>query len=115
MVDTYLQAMWCTGGVNLIRAFVRNLRTWWLAMTREKAQAVAPRGRKYRCAEPGADYLVVPGGRKARPRRSRGGPEAKWRLARAGRPGSARLRQSEALRAAQRPRLPDSSAQSETE
>src|ERR1019366_7904040 len=35
----------CTGGVNLFRAFVRNLRTW-LAMAREKAQADGPRGRK---------------------------------------------------------------------
>src|SRR5450759_74235 len=42
----------CTGGVNLIRAFVRNLRTW-LAMPREKAQAVAPRCRKDQCASQG--------------------------------------------------------------
>ena len=31
----------CREGVNLVWAFVRNLRTW-LAMVREKAQAVAP-------------------------------------------------------------------------
>ena len=31
------------GGVTLIRAFVRNLRTWSV-MLREKAQAEAPRG-----------------------------------------------------------------------
>jgi len=40
------------GGVTLIRAFVRNLRTWTV-MLREKAQAEAPRGRQYRCAEQG--------------------------------------------------------------
>jgi hypothetical protein len=33
----------CIGGVTLIRAFVRNLRTWSV-MLREKAQAEAPRG-----------------------------------------------------------------------
>jgi hypothetical protein len=48
----------CTGGVNLFRVFVRNLRTW-LAMAREKAQADEPRGRKYRCAGAGADCSVV--------------------------------------------------------
>src|ERR1700747_861942 len=42
----------CIGGVPLIRAFVRNLRTWSV-MLREKAQAEAPRGRQYRCAEQG--------------------------------------------------------------
>src|SRR5882724_7649700 len=42
----------CIGGVTLIRAFVRNLRTWSV-MIREKAQAEAPRGRQYRCAEQG--------------------------------------------------------------
>jgi hypothetical protein len=42
----------CTGGVTLIWAFVRNLRTW-LAMLREKAQVGAPRGRKYRSANQG--------------------------------------------------------------
>ena len=31
----------CRGGMNLVRAFVRNLRTW-LAMVREKAQAAEP-------------------------------------------------------------------------
>jgi hypothetical protein len=31
----------CKGGVNLIRAFARNLRTW-LAMIRKKAQAAEP-------------------------------------------------------------------------
>src|SRR5438128_9313065 len=52
----------CTGGVNLFRAFVRNLRTW-LAMVREKAQADGPRGRKYRCAGSRADCSVVAGKR----------------------------------------------------
>ena len=33
--------VWCTGGVTLVWAFVRNLRTWF-AMVREKAQAEAP-------------------------------------------------------------------------
>ena len=35
------------GGVTLIRAFVRNLRTW-AVMLREKVQVADPRGRKYR-------------------------------------------------------------------
>src|SRR5438105_10369978 len=48
----------CSGGVNLFRAFVRNLRTW-LAMVREKARADEPRVRKYRCASSGADCSVV--------------------------------------------------------
>src|SRR5262252_7837880 len=38
----------CIGGVTLIRALLRNLRTC-LVMLREKAQAEKPRGRKYRC------------------------------------------------------------------
>src|SRR5215471_9298282 len=42
----------CIGSVNLIWAFVRNLRTW-LAMAREKVQAEKPRGRKYRCGSQG--------------------------------------------------------------
>ena len=33
----------CRGGVNLVLAFVRNLRTW-RAMARKKAQVDAPRG-----------------------------------------------------------------------
>ena len=48
----------CKGGVNLFRAFVWNLRTW-LAMVREKTQADKPQGRKYRCANAGADCSVV--------------------------------------------------------
>ena len=40
------------GGMTLIRAFVRNLRTW-MAMVREKAQVDDPRGRKYRCTNQG--------------------------------------------------------------
>ena len=42
----------CIGGVNLIRAFAGNLRTW-LAMVREHVQVDEPRGRKYRCANQG--------------------------------------------------------------
>jgi len=42
----------CRGGVTLIRAFLRNLRTWPV-MPREKAQAEKPRGRKYRCTGEG--------------------------------------------------------------
>ena len=48
----------CTGGVTLVWAFVRNLRTWF-AMVREKAQAEAPRGQKYRCAGSGSDCPIV--------------------------------------------------------
>src|SRR5882762_6034951 len=44
--------------LTLIWAFVRNLRTW-LVMARKKAAAVAPRGRKYRCASSGADCSVL--------------------------------------------------------
>ena len=44
--------------MNPILASVRNLRTW-LAMLREKAQAAAPRGRKYRGDSPGADCSVL--------------------------------------------------------
>src|SRR5580700_3095158 len=40
----------CTGGMTLIRAFVRNLRTGSV-MVREKAPVDDPRGRKYRCAD----------------------------------------------------------------
>ncbi len=60
MEGTYLLAMLCPGyrGVTLIRAFVRNLRTWSV-MLREKARAEVPRGRQYRCAERGADCSVV--------------------------------------------------------
>jgi len=42
----------CIGGMTLIRAFVRNLRTG-LVMLREKAQVETPRGRKYRCTDQG--------------------------------------------------------------
>jgi len=45
--------------VNLIRAFVRNLRTW-LALLREKAQAGALRGPKVPMGQTGADCFVVP-------------------------------------------------------
>jgi len=41
-----------TGGVTLVRAFVRNLRTW-AVMRREKAQVDVPRGRKYRSTDRG--------------------------------------------------------------
>jgi hypothetical protein len=43
----------CTGGMTLIRAFVRNLRTW-AVMLREKVQVDDPRGRKYRSTDRGA-------------------------------------------------------------
>ena len=45
MEETYLLAVRfrCRGGVNLVLAFVRNLRTW-RAMARKKAQVDAPRG-----------------------------------------------------------------------
>jgi hypothetical protein len=42
----------CIGGMTLIRAFVRNLRTGSV-MQREKAQVDTPRGRKYRCTDQG--------------------------------------------------------------
>jgi hypothetical protein len=42
----------CKGGVTLIRAHLRNLRTC-PAMPREKAQAEKPQGRKYQCAGQG--------------------------------------------------------------
>ena len=42
----------CLGGMTLIRAFVRNLRTGSV-MIREKAQVETPRGRKYRCSDQG--------------------------------------------------------------
>jgi hypothetical protein len=42
----------CIGGMTLIRAFVRNLRTGSV-MQREKAQVENPRGRKYRCTDQG--------------------------------------------------------------
>jgi hypothetical protein len=48
----------CIGGVTLIWALVGNLRTC-AVMLREKAQAADPRGRKYRCADAGADCFVV--------------------------------------------------------
>lgn len=52
-VPTYrLCGVRCRGGVNLVRAFVRNLRTW-LAMEREKVQVDEPRVRKYRCVTQG--------------------------------------------------------------
>jgi len=41
-----------TGGMTLIWAFVRNLRTGSV-MLREKAQVDTPRGRKYRCTDQG--------------------------------------------------------------
>jgi len=43
----------CTGGVTLVRAFVRNLRTW-AVMAREKVQVGDPRGWKYRSTDRGA-------------------------------------------------------------
>jgi hypothetical protein len=42
----------CRGGMTLIRAFVRNLRTGSVRK-REKAQVGDPRGRKYRCTDQG--------------------------------------------------------------
>src|SRR5215472_12789571 len=42
----------CIGGVTLIRALLRNLRTC-LVMRKEKAQAEETRGRKYQCASQG--------------------------------------------------------------
>ena len=42
----------CIGGMTLIRAFVRNLRTGSV-MQREKAQVDTPRGQKYRCTDQG--------------------------------------------------------------
>jgi hypothetical protein len=42
----------CIGGMTLIWAFVRNLRTGSV-MRREKAQVETPRGRKYRCTDQG--------------------------------------------------------------
>ncbi len=42
----------CIGGMTLIRAFVRNLRTGSV-MQREKAQVENPRGQKYRCTDQG--------------------------------------------------------------
>src|SRR5215472_3874624 len=42
----------CRAGVSLIRAFVRNLRTW-LVVLRGKIQAEEPRGRKYRWTNQG--------------------------------------------------------------
>src|ERR1017187_6115075 len=47
-----------TGGVTLVWALVRNLRTC-SAVIREKAQAVAPRGRKYRSAGQGRTCPAV--------------------------------------------------------
>jgi len=44
--------------LNLIQAFVRNLRTW-LAMPREKAQAVRTARPKVPMRQPGADCPVV--------------------------------------------------------
>jgi hypothetical protein len=48
----------CIGSGNLIRAFVRNLRTWW-AMVTEKAQTAKTVRPKVRMRPPGADYSVV--------------------------------------------------------
>src|SRR5262249_57460133 len=48
----------CIGGMTLIRALVRNLRTC-PTMPREKAQAANLRGRKYRCLRAGADCSVI--------------------------------------------------------
>ena len=42
----------CAGGVTLIRALVRNVRTW-PAMPRERLKRRQPQGRKYRCAGEG--------------------------------------------------------------
>ena len=42
----------CIGGMTLIWAFARNLRTGSV-MLREKAQVENPRGRKYRCTDQG--------------------------------------------------------------
>src|SRR4029077_15524625 len=80
----------CRGGVTLIRAFLRNLRTWPV-MPREKAQAEKPRGRKYRR---GADCFAVAmkrgNGRGAkgaghrhwdRVNRQREEPDTQWREA----------------------------------
>src|SRR5258705_11360914 len=44
----------CIGGMTLVRALVRNLRTC-PAMPREKVQAAKLRGRKYRCGGPGGN------------------------------------------------------------
>ena len=46
----------CIGGMTLIRALVRNLRTC-PTMPREKAQAANLRGRKYRCGGQGRTAL----------------------------------------------------------
>src|ERR1700758_2448988 len=46
-----------TGGVTLVRAFVRNLRTW-AVMRREKAQVDIPRAESTQ-APPGANCFVV--------------------------------------------------------
>src|ERR1035438_7665381 len=71
--------------MTLIRAFVRNLRTW-AVMLREKAQVDAPRGRKYRSTDRGAllrsseeagEFPWSKGGRSSRARlgqRATGGP-----------------------------------------
>ena len=48
----------CRAGVSLIRAFVRNLRTW-LALLREKAQAVGTARLKVPMGQPGTDCSVV--------------------------------------------------------
>src|SRR5205807_10498571 len=47
----------CTGGVTLVWAFVRNLRTW-LAMIREKVRSEERRVGKVRMCRSGADCYI---------------------------------------------------------
>src|SRR6516165_6233360 len=69
----------CIGGMTLIRALVRNLRTC-PTMSREKVQAENLRGRKYRCGGQGADCSVI-ARKRGNARGAKGAGHRRWERA----------------------------------